>query len=346
MSRVRIWCGSTPWLVTRHDDQRAVLSHPESSTDADCPGYPLSAGLFRAPGMRKRSLPTMDAPEHMSLRQILGKDLTTKRAESLRPRFPQVADGLPDTMSAGLAPVDQVTAFAQAVAAGMICELLGMPAEDHEFIQRQNDALVTRRASPSRPKPPESRSAAGGHETTTGMIALGTVALLRLPEELAKLWEAEDLQTINRTVELLRHLDGTHSGRRPLAVADLEIGGQFIRAGNGVIAHGPIGSRDVPGFPAPDRLGLDRGATNHITFPFGPHRSIGGTLASTAQGRPRHARPPHPDPASGDPIRSGAFQTRHAHLRRSWAGHGLATASDVLGHRTPFRPSRVGVLHV
>lgn len=51
--------------------------------------------------------------------------------------------------------------------------------------------------------------------------------------------------------------------------------------GNGVMAHGPIGSRDAPVFPAPDRLDLSCDATNHITFGFGPHQCIRSTSART-----------------------------------------------------------------
>ncbi|HXA57839.1 MAG TPA: cytochrome P450, partial [Streptosporangiaceae bacterium] len=40
VSRARLWDGSTPWLITGYDDQRAVLSDPRFSADGTRPGYP------------------------------------------------------------------------------------------------------------------------------------------------------------------------------------------------------------------------------------------------------------------------------------------------------------------
>ena len=40
VTRVRLWDGSTPWLVTRYDDARAVLIDPRISADPARPGLP------------------------------------------------------------------------------------------------------------------------------------------------------------------------------------------------------------------------------------------------------------------------------------------------------------------
>jgi len=37
---VRIWDGSTPWLITRHADQRTLLTDPRVSIDETLPGFP------------------------------------------------------------------------------------------------------------------------------------------------------------------------------------------------------------------------------------------------------------------------------------------------------------------
>src|SRR5581483_1724419 len=41
LSRVRLPDGSTPWLVTRYGEQRALLADPRVSSDVTRPGYPI-----------------------------------------------------------------------------------------------------------------------------------------------------------------------------------------------------------------------------------------------------------------------------------------------------------------
>ncbi|MEV4174299.1 cytochrome P450 [Nonomuraea sp. NPDC049709] len=119
-----------------------------------------------------------------------------------------------------------------------------------------------------------------GHETTANMIALGTLALLRHPGQLDLLRESDDPQVVAGAVEeLLRYLNITHSGRRRVALADIEIGGQVIRAGEGLIMPNDIGNRDPGVFPDPDALDLRRDARRHVAFGFGVHQCLGQPLA-------------------------------------------------------------------
>ena len=70
-----------------------------------------------------------------------------------------------------------------------------------------------------------------GHETTANMIALGTLALLEHPDQLALLRDTDDPALVDSAVEeLLRYLHITHNGRRRVALEDIEIAGQVIRA--------------------------------------------------------------------------------------------------------------------
>ena len=79
--------------------------------------------------------------------------------------------------------------------------------------------------------------------------------------------------------ELLRYLHITHNGRRRVALADIEVGGQVIRAGEGVIVADDIGNRDPDAFPDPDRLDIGRDARHHVAFGFGVHQCLGQPLA-------------------------------------------------------------------
>lgn len=119
-----------------------------------------------------------------------------------------------------------------------------------------------------------------GHETTANMIALGTLALLQNPGQLALLRDSDDPKVIASAVEeLLRYLNIAHSGRRRAALEDIEFAGEVIRAGEGIIAPNDIANRDADTFPDPDRLDLTRDARRHIAFGFGVHQCLGQPLA-------------------------------------------------------------------
>lgn len=79
--------------------------------------------------------------------------------------------------------------------------------------------------------------------------------------------------------ELLRYLTITHGGLRRVALADLELGGQVIRAGEGIIVVNETANRDPTVFPDPDRLDLERDARQHVTFGYGVHQCLGQSLA-------------------------------------------------------------------
>jgi cytochrome P450 len=120
-----------------------------------------------------------------------------------------------------------------------------------------------------------------GHETTANMIALGTLALLEHPGQLAHLRDnGDDPAVVSSAVEeLLRYLTITHDGRKRVATEDIEIAGGTIRAGDGVIVATDLGNRDPLAFPDPDSLDLGRDARHHVAFGFGVHQCLGQPLA-------------------------------------------------------------------
>src|SRR5690242_19725581 len=69
--RVRNWDGGTPWLITRYDDVRSVLSDRRFSADASRPGYPSRGPASRARRRGAGSFLTMDGPEHARYRRML-----------------------------------------------------------------------------------------------------------------------------------------------------------------------------------------------------------------------------------------------------------------------------------
>ncbi|MBF9071573.1 cytochrome P450 [Streptacidiphilus fuscans] len=120
-----------------------------------------------------------------------------------------------------------------------------------------------------------------GHETTANTIALGTLALLRHPEQLAVLRDAEDPAVIARAVEeLLRYLSVVENVVVRVATEDLTIGGEDVRAGDGIIVSLPAGNRDTALLPdRADVLDLTHNARAHLAFGFGVHQCLGQNLA-------------------------------------------------------------------
>jgi hypothetical protein len=64
-----------------------------------------------------------------------------------------------------------------------------------------------------------------------------------------------------------------------VALADIEIGGQTVRAGDGLVLPNDIANRDPGAFPDPDRLDIQRPARHHVAFGFGVHQCLGQPLA-------------------------------------------------------------------
>ncbi|MDX3453284.1 cytochrome P450 [Streptomyces sp. ME02-8801-2C] len=141
ISRIALWGGNTPWLVTRHEDARAVLSDARFSAENHRDGFP---GLQPTPPPRTPGqLFAMDAPDHTRLRRMLIPDFTFRRAEELRPFIQQLTDRLIDDLVAKGPTVDLVENFTLPLPLLVICELLGVPYADREFIHRHAAAFAT-----------------------------------------------------------------------------------------------------------------------------------------------------------------------------------------------------------
>jgi cytochrome P450 len=119
-----------------------------------------------------------------------------------------------------------------------------------------------------------------GHETTANMIALGTVALLQHPDQLARLRDSDDPTLLANIVEeLMRYLTIVHSQVERVAIEDLTVNSQLIRAGDFVLLNLPAGNWDAAFVDDPDTFDVDRNARGHLGFGCGVHQCIGQNLA-------------------------------------------------------------------
>ncbi|MBP2329422.1 cytochrome P450 [Kibdelosporangium banguiense] len=325
IAKVRIWDGSTPWIITRHADQRALLNDPRVSIDEKLPGFPhMTRGRADAATTTPPMVANTDAPAHTRLRRMVNGRFMVRRVEALRPGIQKITDELIDAMLAGPKPADLVTALGLPVPTLVISELLGAPYADHEFIQRNSNVAVSHSATVEQSReagaalsgylgglieqkmtrPADdmlselaARIKAGemtpaeavvmaiavliaGHETSASMISLGTLALLQNPDQLAVLRDTDDPTVVAAAVEeLLRYLSIVHTGVRRIAVEDIEIGDQILRAGDGLIFDLSAANWDAGTFPGPEQLDLSRAARQHQAFGYGPHQCLGQSLA-------------------------------------------------------------------
>ncbi|GJO03807.1 cytochrome P450 [Mycobacterium marinum] len=326
LTRVRIWDGSTPWLITGYEQVRELFSDSRVGVDDRLPGFPhWNAGMLSTVHKRPRSVFTADGEEHTRFRRMLSKPFTFKRVEALRPTIQQITDEHIDAMLAGPQPADLVAKLALPVPSLVISQLLGVPYEDAEMFQHHANVGLARYATGADTvkgamslhkylaelveaklaNPAEDavsdlaeRAKAGelsvkeaaqlgtglliaGHETTANMIGLGVLALLVNPDQAGILRDAHDPKIVaNAVEELLRYLSIIQNGQRRVAHEDIHIGGETIRAGEGIIIDLAPANWDAHAFAEPDRLYLHRaGAERNVAFGYGRHQCVGQQLA-------------------------------------------------------------------
>jgi cytochrome P450 len=93
-------------------------------------------------------------------------------------------------------------------------------------------------------------------------------------------YATEQAVVANAVEELLRYLSIIQTGQRRIAVEDIEIAGELIRAGEGIIIDLAPANWDAEMFDGPDRLHLLRtGAEQNMAFGYGRHQCVGQQLA-------------------------------------------------------------------
>jgi cytochrome P450 len=117
-----------------------------------------------------------------------------------------------------------------------------------------------------------------GHETTSNMLGLGTLALLRHPDQLA-LVRYDPAAVAPAVEELLRFLGIVHSGIPRTTTQDVEVGGVAIPADSLVILALATANRDPRFLAGGDRLDVTRDAAGHVAFGHGVHHCLGAPLA-------------------------------------------------------------------
>jgi len=116
-----------------------------------------------------------------------------------------------------------------------------------------------------------------GHETTTNLIASGTLALLTHPDQLRAVRQDPSLYA-GAVEEVLRYDSPFQSGLRTVT-EDVEIRGQSVRRGQLVYPMLGGANRDPSQFPNPHAFDIQRNASKQIAFGHGIHHCLGAALA-------------------------------------------------------------------
>lgn len=304
--------GASVWLVTRHEEVRAVLTDPRISSNPSHPGFPRPAKTGGVPAQDQVPgwFVALDPPEHTRFRKTLIPEFTVRRIREMRPVIQAIVDERIDAMLAGGNSADLISDFALPVPSLVISRLLGVPKADCDFFEAQTRVLVTLTSTDEQREAatkallrylnrlialkskrpgddlmsrlladgkltPQELSGVGmllliaGHETTANNIGLGAVTLLMTPQ-----WIGDD----RAVEELLRYYSVADLVAFRVAVEDVEIGGQLIKAGEGIVPLVAAANHDETVFECPHQFDPSRSARHHVAFGYGVHQCLGQNL--------------------------------------------------------------------
>src|SRR5579875_3402563 len=131
---MNLFLGKPAWAASRYEDIRAALTDPRMSANT----IPESMTPTGDDNVAAVMFPRTDDPEHNRLRRMLTRDFTVRRAKEMPPEIQRLVDGFIDDMVVACPPRDLVRDFALPVPSLVICLLLGVPYEDHEFFQENS----------------------------------------------------------------------------------------------------------------------------------------------------------------------------------------------------------------
>jgi cytochrome P450 len=137
--RVEMPDGSIGWLVSGYNEVRQMLADQRfSRARAVAPGRALQGTEVFAAG----SVNGLDPPEHTRIRRLVASAFTARRVEAMRPRVASIVDELIDGLLDQPQPADFVARFSLPLPVQVICEMLGIPAEDMEQFHAWSDTIM------------------------------------------------------------------------------------------------------------------------------------------------------------------------------------------------------------
>ncbi len=127
------------WSVGRFDDVATVSRDPEiySSAAGHIQIYNIDADALQA----RASMIDMDPPEHTRLRRLVNPGFIPRNIKAYAPILRQRAGAVLDALLAD-GGGEWVSSVSKPIPIGIICDMLGVPPEDHQTMITMTDDLV------------------------------------------------------------------------------------------------------------------------------------------------------------------------------------------------------------
>ncbi len=317
--KVRLAGGQTAWVVLRHADVRRLMIDPRISTDAARPGFPPIGPSGANPNLRtfprrdppehteqRRRVAAEFLPERVEARRPTVRAIANELIDAML-AGPQPADivhsvalPLPTRVISGMLGVPyedrdlfhgfeaRVMSVDPAESAQGAREELAylddlvrrkMVAPGDDIISRliENEVCTGRMEHDELLRIVRTLLSAG-HESTANMTSLSVLSLLTNPDARATFTSNPEGVPM-AVLELLRVHSIFHLFAPRVALEDIEVGGEIIRKGEGLILSLVAANYDAEAFPDPMKLDLARDARQQLALGFGIHHCLGQGLA-------------------------------------------------------------------
>jgi pimeloyl-[acyl-carrier protein] synthase len=129
------------WVLTRYDDVVTSLRDQRFGRDGFAPLLEAIYGPEHASGNLPRSMLMRDPPDHTRLRALVNKAFTPRVIEGMRPDIQTIVDRLLDQVE-GTQAMDVIADLAYPLPVTVICEMLGVPLDDHEAIRNWSSDIA------------------------------------------------------------------------------------------------------------------------------------------------------------------------------------------------------------
>ncbi|MFI1302468.1 cytochrome P450 [Streptomyces sioyaensis] len=139
--------GSQAKLLTRYDDVRQMLADPRFTRQDLVGGTGNAQEAATTSAAADTSESSFSMPkhgeDHQRWRRLVGKWFTAKRMAALRPQMAAIADQLLDEMTGRGSSGDLKAHFAFPLPVYVICDMLGVPAEDRDRFSYWSDNYLS-----------------------------------------------------------------------------------------------------------------------------------------------------------------------------------------------------------
>jgi cytochrome P450 len=133
--------GEKAIVVTRYQDVDAVTRSPQSMVQPEPGHFPSNIGDGPSADFYKRSLPSIDHPQHSDLRRIISPVFAPRSIAAMERWVIEVVERELDSI-AEMPVVEVMNQLAHRIAVGVICKVLHVPAADGELLTSKVGDLV------------------------------------------------------------------------------------------------------------------------------------------------------------------------------------------------------------